>query len=406
MKNQWLDCQQIKKIQERKLRKVLNHAYNSVPFYKRLFDEAGITPLDILSIEDLKKIPLTNKSNFQTSGIEFFTSSSYEPKNLKIEHTSGSTGTPFTMYFDRDFIMVRDLMFLRALRTAGYIPGQKLLLITGNSHGKKRRRLFRWSYVSILQSPGTHLKYVNQFKPDVLYGYTTSLKLLARHIQKTGTSIHCPKKVITAAEMLDKPTRKYLEEIFDAELFDFYGLTEMGIVGWECSKHNGYHLAEDSTVIEYMPVNNGDNYQKLIMTNLNLTSMPFIRYATGDIADPGRSRLCGCGRGFALLQKIEGRIVDCIHLKDGQIVSPYKLTCALEKIQDVMGYQVIQNDYDKFTVKVETISSNIESVDEEILKMMHSVLGQEITVDILRNSNITPPPGNKFRVIESELINI
>ncbi len=402
MKNQWLDRLQIKTIQERKLRKVINHAYENVPYYKRLFEKAKIALVDIKSIEDLKRIPVTNKSDLQAFGPDFITSSAFSPNELKHELTSGSTGKPFTMHFDRDFVLTRDALFLRALTTAGYRLDKKLLLVT--SPGKQKRAIPRWYYASILQTPEELYTSYERFKPDILYGCTTALKLLAKHVRKTNACVYRLKTIITTAEMLDKQTRCFLEETFDAELFDFYGLTEMGIIGWECPEHNGYHVAEDATLIEYLPVDCGGDHLKLIMTNLNLLSMPFIRFETGDIVIPGKSKPCKCGRGFSMLESIEGRIVDCVELKNGRTISPYRLTCSFEKVSGITSYQIIQEDYDKFTVKVE-IENKGKVQSDEIHRIMHSVLGTNIKMTVLQKEKIDLAPGKKFRVIESKLHN-
>lgn len=403
MKNQWLDIEQIRKIQQKKLRYLVNYAYKNVSYYKKLFDETGISPTDIKSPEDLKKLPLTNKSALQTLKLDCITSRSFCHDELIHEHTSGSTGRPFTIYFDKDFVMVRDALFLRGLRATGYKPKQKLFLVTDRNILERQNRLLRWKYVSVQQPSDVILGSYNQFKPHVLYGCTAALRILAQHIQKHNKFVHRPDRVISTAEMLDQSTRKLLEETFHTELFDFYGLTEAGLIGWECPEHKGYHLSEDANIIEFVPDEYHHKYFKLVITNLNLRSMPFIRYDTGDLVRLGRRKKCSCGRGLSLIEKIEGRIVDCIKLKNGQTVSPYMLTCEIEKLHAIVGYQVIQKDYDEFMVKVEFRKGESMSSIEEIDKCIRSIIGEDVRINIKRYATVTPKPGQKFRVIESRL---
>ena len=403
IKSQWLDSLGIRELQELKLRRLIWNAYEKVSYYRSMFDRAGVKPEDINTSEDLKKIPVTRKSDLQAQGRRSITSLAFEPTELSCEHTSGSTGRPFTVLFDRDFTGVRDSLFLRALTTAGYRVGQKLLLITSDHPPKTNRRLLRWHYVPIRQSPEELLKEFNEFRPDMLYGCTTALRLLARHIKKTVSAAHRPRRVVATAEMLDSSTRGFLEEIFDAELFEFYGLTEMGIVGSECPRHEGFHLAEDTSIVEFVPIANGTGGKRMVMTNLELMSMPFIRYETNDIGLPGNGHRCSCGRGLSMLKQVEGRIVDCIKLRDGRLVSPYRITCALEKLPGVMRYQVVQDDYERFIVKVVTTPKANESLNTRIVETMQSVLGEEIQVPVARADSLEPPLGKKFRVIESRL---
>lgn len=401
MRAQWLDRLKIQEIQERKLRHVIRHAYKNVPFYKRLFDDAGISPADINTLDDLEKIPVTTKSILQEYGPEFLINRTMVPTKLKTEHSSGSTGRPFTVFFHSDYVYVRNALFLRGLRAAGYSIGRKLLLVTDSDNASKH--WLRWRYASIQDPPELLLEQVNRYRPDFLYGCTTSLRQLAEYMRSTNLLGFQPEKIITTAEMIDAPTRRFLEGTFKAEIYDFYGLTEMGLVGWECHEHNGYHLAEDTTIIEYLPIENGDGVSKIVMTNLELMSMPFIRFDTGDIGIPGKRESCPCGRGFSMLERVEGRRLDCIQLKDGRRVSPYKLTCQLEKLQGIARYQVIQEDYGTFTVKVETGKRRVTVRDDEIHKVMHSVLGNEIKVVVQKAVNIEPTSGGKFRVIKSQV---
>ena len=127
---QWLDRSEIREIQERKLRHVVRQAYKNVPFYKRLFDEAAISPADISTLDDLKNIPTTTKSVLQQFATESLISRTMKPHKLMSEHSSGSTGSPFTVFFDPDYVYRRNALFLRGLRTAGYSIGRKLLLVT------------------------------------------------------------------------------------------------------------------------------------------------------------------------------------------------------------------------------------------------------------------------------------
>jgi len=405
MKNQWLDIKQIREIQNQKLRHLVDYAYKNVSYYKKLFDETGLSATDIKSIGDLKKLPITQKTDLQSSIINFITSRSFSNHELIQEHTSGSTGRPFTIYFDKDFVLVRDALFLRGLRATGYKPGQKLFLVTGRYVGERKNRFLRWRYASIQQSSDVILGSYNQFKPHVLYGCTAALRILAQHIQKHNKFVHRPERVISTADMLDESTRGLLEETFKAELFDFYGLTEMGLVGWECPDHRGYHLAEDTNFIEYVPYENNHQYFRLVLTNLNLKAMPFIRYDTGDLVHPGRRKKCSCGRGLSLIERVEGRTVDSIKLKNGQTVSPYMLTSEIEKLDGINGYQVIQNDYDEFIIKVDFRKGGSKSSIEEINKSIRSIVGEDARIDIKRAVKVEPKPGQKYRVIESRLRN-
>ena len=186
MRNQWLNRQKVQQIQEKKLRYVVNHAFATVPFYRNLYIDAGISPTHIETIEDLSKIPVIDKSTLQSTANNQIISSSYVGRELKSEHTSGSTGQPFSVHFDPGFVTIRNLLFLRALRSCGYFFGRRILLITDMRHKRVQNVMPGWHYASLLDPPEHHLKLLNRVKPFILYGCKTTLKLLAEHIESKG----------------------------------------------------------------------------------------------------------------------------------------------------------------------------------------------------------------------------
>lgn len=399
--HQWLRRDRINQIQEHKLKLLLEHAYTTVPYYRALFDGAGLSPHQFESLKDLKKIPITRKADLQGLAPDAIVSSVFHIRELKRECTSGSTGQPFGIYYDPDFVTLRNLHFLRALNAIGYRIGQKILLITDIRNKQTKSILPGWHYASIQESPRHHLSLLNRVKPAVLYGCKTSLKLLAEHAMEATSSGYKPGKIISTAESLDRATRNLLAEIFEAEIFDFYGLTEMGIVGWECSAHTGYHLAEDTTIVEYQPADDVAGVSKLVMTNLNLYAMPFIRFETGDLVFPGTRKSCPCGRTFTQFERVEGRIADVIKMKNGAKISPYRLTCALENLAGLKTYQVIQKNLDSILVKFEPVFHDEVFKEEQIRHTIKKVLGDDIQILIEKVTKLVVMPGRKFRIVES-----
>ena len=194
-----------------------------------------------------------------------------------------------------------------------------------------------------------------------------------------------------------------MAKTFNAEVYDFYGLSEMGIVGWECWAHTGYHLAEDATIVEYLPVDDIAGAFKLVMTNLNLYAMPLIRFETGDLVFPGTNKSCPCGRTFSQFEQVEGRIADVIQKKNGTKISPYRLTCALENVAGLRTYQVIQKNLDSILVRFEPVPYEKGAKEEQIRHTVETVLGDDIQISIEKEAKFVVVPGRKFRVVESRL---
>jgi phenylacetate-CoA ligase len=139
----------------------------------------------------------------------------------------------------------------------------------------------------------------------------------------------------------------------------------------------------------------------MIMTNLELKAMPLIRYQTGDLAKVMEETSCTCGRQSRRIERIEGRIIDCIHLSDNSVISPYRLTLALENLAGLGRYQVLQNAIDKFTVRIEKNNFNQAAMQLNIQNALIPVLGPNAQFLTKLEDSITPPAGKKFRIIEN-----
>ncbi|MDZ7580397.1 MAG: hypothetical protein U5R30_07210 [Deltaproteobacteria bacterium] len=139
------------------------------------------------------------------------------------------------------------------------------------------------------------------------------------------------------------------------------------------------------------------------MTNLDLKAMPLIRYESGDLGLPGPLERCPCGRGLPRLQIVEGRQNDCLKMRDGRRISPYRLTCAIEKIAGILKYQVIQTDWDDFTVRIRLAKKDETHISVLIQETMISILGAEIRLKLDYSAPLKTRAGSKYRVVESML---
>ena len=387
-------------LQRKKLVQLVNYAYSHVPYYRNLFDDEGLEPSHIRSLEDLHRIPITTKETLRKLEPEQRIGNDYSEGTLIQEKTSGSTGEPFRTYFDPSFISTRDALFLRALHVAGYRPGMKLMLVTAND--TKSRSYLRWRYASIRSSAEDLIAQLDSFRPSVLYGCMTPLRIMAEHVKASKRKHHKPDIVISTAESMDDRTRLLLQRVFDADVYDIYGLTESGMIAWECNAHDGYHLSEDTAIIETI-ADPDRNAERLIVTNLELKAMPMIRFQTDDLAATIARTDCACGRTLRRLRRIEGRLVDCLTLADGEIVTPYRVTMSLEEIVGLERYQVIQTDSRHFTVRAEADPQVRSKLVPAVQTAMSDLVGRNAEVDVQFDSSIAPSSGQKFRVVANRI---
>lgn len=397
---QWWHRERIRRLQESKLARLVRHAYASVPYYRNLFDTAGVSPAAIRTLDDLQRVPLTTKRILNQHDPEDLISSHFKRTQLEHDSSSGSSGTPFSVYLDRRYVLNRNMRFLRGLFAAGYRPGDRLLLIT-DRHGGHGKSWMRWEKASPEEPPDRLLQRIEALRPAVLYGSGTPLRQLAELMQHTGYCAAFLKAVIWTAETLDAQTRRLLERAFTTEVFDFYGLTEMGLVAWECPAHAGYHVSDDSVLVEYLPLRDSAGAYRMVMTNLNLYSMPLIRYDTGDLGIRQPAADCQCGRGLSRLERVEGRVVDMIKLSNGETFSPYSFICRLETLQGLQRFHILQDTSDHITVCFQSAPGERARLDQDIRRIVTGIVGERLDVTVTGLDTLDADGNGKFRAVRS-----
>ena len=184
-------------------------------------------------------------------------------------------------------------------------------------------------------------------------------------------------------------------------MFDIYGSIEMGVIAWECETHQGYHVAEDSVLMETQATAAGG--ARLLLTNLHNEAMPLIRYDQGDLAVVGDGAPCACGRRFRRLEAIQGRVTDSILRPDGSHVPPFSVTSVVRDIArraplpDRAGTAGTADRADR---ERRPLSDGLKG---RIERGLAEVMGSGTSIVTEAVATLEPPPGVKFRLVESRL---
>lgn len=324
-------------IQFRILLPLLNQSYKHVLQYKNLLDSKGINPKGIHSYKDLPKLPITSKGFFRQYPVEEFINNSFPKWSYQWTETSGSTGEPFkfplnrSLYFSKknycgsSSCPLRNAKVPKVLSADPYVDrflfwkGLPFKLISENFKfadirvvNRPRGRHFLHIDVSeIREKPNSVVKKLEEFRPDVLSGRATTMIELSRIIKERNGEIDYKIPFITSVgEMLTEAQRKYLKDFFGSEVYNRYGLEELGDIAIECSAHNGMHIHEESQIVEIVDENDQPAplgvCGRVIVTSLCNYAVPFIRYDTGDKGEIMTGK-CPCGISARRL-KIHGRI--------------------------------------------------------------------------------------------------
>jgi phenylacetate-CoA ligase len=237
-------------------------------------------------------------------------------------------------------------------------------------------------------------------RPRFIYGFVTPLRRLALLVLEESPPRHRVRAVFTSGETLDRATRLLLREAFGGPVFDVYGATEVGTFAWECECHDGLHVGEDIILCEFIPLP-GNPFSQLVITSLKNRVMPLIRYAIGDLAVAGPAQPCACGRTFHRIARLEGRLIDCIHRPDGELVTPYAIETAMENVPGIRRFQVIQEEPAAMTVRVQ--GDQDAAIVDGVRAALRPLMGPIARLQVAFAPSLDPPLGQKFRLIECRL---
>lgn len=414
MKTQWLPPEELEEIQNERLKIIIKHAYENVPYYKRIFEENSLKPKDIRSKEDLKLLPILTKDDVRKHFNELIAKdfTGYEPI---LSHTSGSTGEPLQYYIDRDLSALIQATVWRHWSWCGIKYGEPIAVFRGaliDEFGKKQRchcrvrgnQIHFSTFEMNERMMRKYVKKLNEFKPALIRGYPASLEILARFMEENNLSVHAPEALHTSSEVVLPDQRKIIEDAFTARLFDWYAHGESTVCAGECEYHKGLHLNLEFGYTEFV----GTEEEKMpdvyavISTSLWNYSMPLIRYDTEDLAVIENIK-CPCGRDLPLIKKIIGRQADIIEGVNGVKVSPssfvhfwkYKVA---DRLQDILYAQIVQEEKD--FIKVKLIGEK-DGRNEEVIEKQLSMLlgGMRIEYEYLASI----PTGQKWRFTVSKI---
>lgn len=399
-KSQWLSRDKILELQLEKLKKITNHAYYHVEYYRELFDSNGIKPSEISSLDDLRKIPFLTKEIISENINGRILATNIDRNDVLKIVTSGSTGVPFTCYADKFQLEMRWAATLRSMEWTGYVFGDRCARLWHQTIGMKfsqivreyldaflSRRIFIPAYSIKKENINRYLKKLEKFKPVLIDGYAESFNFLAQYIQSGHKLKLNPKGVISSAQILPQQSRKIIEESFNTKAYDKYGSREFSGIAYESQECDGHLVIAENYIVEVL--NNGAPAQpgqvgEVYITDLNNYCMPFIRYKIGDLAvaiDP--KRVSVCGRGLPLIGKIEGRVQAIIVGENEKFLPGTFFAHFFKEYPHIIKqYQIIQSELGAVTLKIIKADRFTDSQFVEIINALKQYLGVSITINV------------------------
>lgn len=396
----------LQEMQRKRLMAIVKHAYENVPFYHRKFDEAGIKPDSIKTVDDLSKIPTVTKSEIQSTSFNDVIARNVELDKCALVRTTGSTGKPLTLYLDKSAADFRFALLSRTYWEDGVRPWDKLAKITFPESlrpfkgASSYRGLARRMHISVFDDVDAQLHVLERYQPDFINSYPSSLVMLAHACKEEGAHIK-PRLILTGSELLYDDDKDLIRSAFGCDSVDDYGCYEAGPLAWECREHVGYHLNVDSVVMEFLK--DGEQVApgecgEIACTSLINHSMPIIRYLVGD-RGAGIREECSCGRPLPLMKMLEGRKDDFFTALDGRIISPRIFGFwPFENLQGIKQFKAIQERIDKLTIQIVSEERLFnEDVQQGIIRKIEKVFGNGMQVEFQFLDKIERDPRGKLR---------
>ena len=390
----------IKKLQNKRLKKLVKNAKNNSIYFNKLYSNIS----DNFNLEEL---PTTNKIEMMKNFDNWLTDSNIDMKKIEeftkdidnvgrmingkylIFKTSGSTGNPATILYDKQNIDVSSAVaafrtfarkedfkaFMKnGKKTAGVFANYGFYLACGMSRylqlqmPKKKNKIT----VDVNAKEEQIIKELNEFKPSMLSGYPSNLALLANFKELKIK----PNVVITGGELLTNEIRKKLTDKFGCYVQTHYSCTEAGEIACECSEKH-LHINEDWVIVEPVDKNNnpvgyGVLSDKVLITNLSNYIQPFIRYELTDRVIVHNEK-CKCGKTTHWIE-IEGRTDDILEFENGVLIAPMSFYKILEEITEITRFQLVQRAKDKLELRIVSENKEIafKKAKEDLQKFLNS----------------------------------
>lgn len=414
-------------LQSARLVKMVENCYNNVPFYKKKFDELGILPGDIKSVDDITKLPFTVKQDLRDN-YPFGLFAVPREKLVRIHASSGTTGKQTVVGYTQHDIDVWAEGAARAIAAAG---GKK----TDNIHISYGYGLFtgglglhygaeKFGATAIPVSAGnTHrqIQILQDFGSDILCCTPSYAMFIGESLKAEGIdSSTLPLRAgIFGAEAWSENMRREIEKSLNIKAYDIYGLSEIAGPGvaYECSEQTGMHICEDNFYPEVVdpdtlkPLPDGQ-FGELVITCISKEALPLVRYRTRDITALSHEK-CACGRTLVKMLKPKGRSDDMLIIR-GVNVFPSQVEHVILSLGMEPNYQIVVdrvNNLDVMTVKIEMPNNlafdsvrEVEKEENRIKVAMQTTLGVSAKIKLVEPRSLPRSEGKAVRVIDNRQI--
>lgn len=415
-KSQWWSAAQLQDLQLARLKKLLTHAQQHVPYYRQLFLELEFQVDQLASLDDLAALPFLTKAEIRANTDAL---KSEQASNLARFNTGGSSGEPLIFFIGKERVSHDVAAKWRATRWWDVDLGDREIVVWGSpielgAQDKVRAlrdKLMRTKLLPAFemseQKLDGFLEQIRKTRPKMLFGYPSALSHFARHAESRGLrmdNLGIEVAFVTSERLYDEQ-RAQIAKSFGCRVANGYGGRDAGFIAHQCP-HGSMHITAEDIIVEIinpqgqvLPIGASG---EIVVTHLATGEFPFIRYRTGDIGTLSDTA-CSCGRGLPVLKEIQGRSTDFLIAQNGTVMHGLALIYILRDLPQVRAFKIIQESLDLTRVQVVPEQDLGNELRTKIEQGFKARLGAGVAIQVEQVSEIAPEKSGKFRYVISKV---
>lgn len=394
--------------QGEQLHAIIRHSRANVPYYGRLLADLGLTEQDFTEPEHVKKLPILTKQQLLKNPDDFKSRGS---RPYMVQHTSGSTGTPLSLWVDEFTYKLAMALLIDHEERHGVQFGERRATFAGRMiqpidkmkppfsryNRAENQRIFSAYHLNAETFP-YYLTELEKFEPKEIIGYPSAIHELATLYQESGRKpAFKPTAIITNSETLLDWQRNTIESVFSCPVRDYYGTAEYVTFASQCDSLS-YHFNSSIGITELSrDKHTFGETGRLTASTLTNKAMPLIRYDLGDIAKLPAEEECTCGNSQFHTNQIIGRIDDYLLASDGRRIG--RIDHIFKGLSNIKEAQVEQLEIDKFKVALVLIDNRVPVERSLLIENLKKRLGENIEVKVVETNYIQRGKNGKFKSV-------
>lgn len=408
-------------MQSRRVRRIVAHAYRTVPFYREFMQREGLDPRDFNTAEDLKRLPVVERGQLAEEP-QRFASEAFPDGATVTCLSTGSSGSNRSIRYDHEAAFLalacgqRGRLVLRHF--TGRLWRQRQVIYGSPLSSALRLRAvyeqlgwipggidFQRTHVSASGPLEEHAERLLRVRPHLVGGYGIFVGSLFRQLHENGLDFHRPELVLFWGENMPEADRRFIEDEIGIPALGTYTATEALRLAWQCERRSGYHVDLDMVATRVVDAEGNDldagRPGELLISNLTNRATVLLNYRLGDIVTVAPTP-CPCGRTLPVFSRIDGRSDDLVRHPDGYSIHVWVALAGVESIPGVVQNQLVQGPDNRFLLRL-VLSADADREDALAHAgiELRAVLGPAAVITVEQVAALTPGPGDKVPLVLS-----